>query len=254
MDLSLTIDSMDYRVQKAVNAIREALRLNSDTVAAYVAGSHARGAATKHSDLDVYHVVRGEKWNGANWSIIWESVGDMNVDVVVDSMESIGRTVNVYGSFEYQAARDGIILYSDGSADWYKILSMIKYDVCLPECAPKWFNLAKQFKDAGDHGLRTGRRLDNMGICMYYRRSAYASIMAMLTHDDIKFEYTKRLTDLAGILRDGSVISGHELSVFDDWVPSFTRSHKSVPVGELLAAARVAQSIYDAADEYIHVV
>ena len=245
---------MDRRAQRAVESLREALPRNPATVAAYVTGSQARGTATERSDLDIYHIVRGNKWNFAHWDTVTDAVGDIiEVDVIVDSMESLGRSVNMYGSFEYWAIREGVVAYSDGSADWRAVRDMVQDDVCLPDCAPKWLEFAERCRNAGDDDLLEGGSHSEFA-CIRYRRSVLVSIMAALTHDNVRFPHMRRLTDLAEMMRDGSVVRGHDLGLVDGWVPSALHGEVGPTAGEVRAGARMARSIYDAARKYMRVI
>ena len=206
---ALGMRGMTSRAQKAVEELRAALPSNPSTVAAYVTGSQVIGTATEHSDLDIYHIVRGAKWDLRHWDVINGAVGNiMDVDVIVDSVESLDRSVNVYGTFEYWAVREGVVIYyDDGSADWRTVLDTVADNVCLPDCAPKWLDFAEWCKNEGDTYIRKGG-LGNTFPCIIYRRSVSASIMAALTYDDVRFPHMKRLADLAGTLRDRSILCG----------------------------------------------
>ena len=243
-----SIRGMDGRARASVEAIQEALQSNPDTVAAYVTGSHARGTATERSDLDIYHIVRHGKWNQEHYDIISGAVGDrMKVDVVVDSMESFGKSVNMYGSFEYWATRDGIVIYEDGSADWRTVLDSM-HDVCLPNCAERWLEFAMGCMNDADAYRQDGGR-DNSFPCILYRRAISASLMAALTHDNVRFPFTKQLSGLADLLRDRSMVRGHRLDMVDAWVPSALDGNGPA-AADTQTGARMARYIHRAVTEY----
>lgn len=242
------IRGMGRRARASVKALQEALPSHPDTVAAYVTGSHAHGTATERSDLDIYHIVRRDKWNQENYSIISDAVGDrIKVDVVVDSMKSFGKSVNMYGSFEYWATRDGIVIYEDGSADWRTVLDSIR-DVCLPDCSERWLEFAMGCMNDADAYLQDGGR-GNSFPCILYRRAISASLMAALTHDNVRFPFTKQLADMAGLLHDRSVVRGHRLDMTDQWVPSALDEYEPT-TADMQTGARMARYIHRAVTEY----
>ncbi len=243
------LPGMGERARASVDALQKALPANTDTVAVYVTGSQANGTATEDSDLDIYHVVRGDKRDSSHYDIISNAVGDrMRVDVVVDSMESLGKSVNMYGSFEYWATRDGIAIYNDGSADWRTILGVTR-DVHLPDCSGRWLEFAGRCMDDADAYVCDGW-LDNSFPCILYRRAITASVMTALTHDNIRFKFTKRLADMVGLLRDRSIVRGHRLDMVDAWVPSALDGNGPA-AADTQVGARMARSIYRAAMEYV---
>ena len=248
-----TTRHMSERAQKAVELMLEALPHNPATVAAYVTGSQARGTATEWSDLDIYHVVRGNKYDFAHWDVIKDAVGNtVDIDIIVDSVETLGKAVNMYGSFEYWAMREGFVVYDDGSADWRAVNGMVRDDIYLPDCAPKWLAFAKTCLDEGDDHRRSGLRYSSFE-CIVYRRSIVSCIMAALTHDSVRFPHVKRLADFAKMLHDDSMVRGHDLDLVDGWVPS-ALDINTVPAAKVRAGAHIARSIYGAAKRYLHVV
>ena len=50
----------------------------------------------ERSDLDIYHIMRGNKWSFVHWDIIRDAVGDIiDVYVLVDSVKSLVKYVNM---------------------------------------------------------------------------------------------------------------------------------------------------------------
>lgn len=251
----LSVPRMSRCARKAVEALQETLPSKPNTIAAYVTGSQARGTATERSDLDIYHLVRGNKYNFAHWDVIRDIVGDIiKVDVMVDSADSIGRAVNVYGSFEYWSMREGVLIYEDGSDDWRAIRNSVAHDIHLPDCAKRWIEFAGWCRDWGDQDLQEGRR-SNTSTYIIYRRAVTACIMAALTHDNVRFPHVKWLSDLAGMLRDDSILCGHDLGLVDKWVPSALHDGSVKPTPEeARVAADMVGSIYRATGTYVRVV
>lgn len=249
-----SMPGMSERARASTSALQRALQSNPDTVMAYVTGSQARGTATAQSDLDIYHVVSGDRWQWRHYGIVRDAVGDrMGVDVIVDSVETAVRNVNLYGIFGYWAVREGVLVHENQkNADWRRMRDSIRDVVHLPDCAQLWLDIAGQHMDAGDAYVRDGRPY-NSSPCMSYAISVGASLRAALTHDNIRFGFTKRLADMADMLRDRSVTCGHDLSAADDRWGLYARKSGRVKLTaeDARNAGRMAKSIYHAAREYV---
>ena len=245
---------MSAPARASISALQRALSSNPDTIQAYVTGSQADGTATETSDLDIYHVVRGNKWLQRHYDIIRHAVADrMKVDVVVDSLETVGRHASLYGSYEYWAAHNGILVYEDRSNndDWLKVRDAITDDVHLPDCAGRWLEFAKRHMDASESYVRDGGRGNSLP-CVIYAKSISASLMAALTHDNIPFRFTRRLADLAGMLRDRSITRGHRIDMADWWRKhAWEAGADRFTTKDRQDAARMADSIYYAANKYV---
>ena len=246
----VSLVGMDGRARKAVEALREALPSNPDTVVMYVAGSQARGTATERSDLDIYHVVRGSKRLQKHYDVVRNAAGVhiKQVDVVVDTLETFDRNANLYGSFEYRAVRDGVLVYEDKSGDGRLTVRNMIVDVHLPDCTAQWLKFAKQHIDTGESYVRRGGRTHSLP-CIMCAKSINASLMAALTHDNIRFKSTGRLADMAALLRDRSIIHGHDMDMADRWKRVWIDNTR-LTLEDQKEAMRMAGSIHLAVKEY----
>ena len=246
------MSGMSGRARASVSALQGALPSNPDTIQVYVAGSQADGTATETSDLDIYHIVSGDKWAQKHRDIIRDAVGGrMKVDIVVDSPETVAGHVCLYGSFEYQAAHGGILIYENReNGGWRAVRDAVAADVCLQDCVERWLEFARQHLDIGNSDMREHGR-DIPWPCLMYAMSVRASLAAALTHDNVRFRFTRRLADMAHMLRDRSMIHGHRLNMMDGWGPSASHVRRTRPTADdAKNAARMADAIYNAARAY----
>ena len=246
----VSLVGMDGCARKAVEALQEALPSSPDTVAVYVAGSQARGTETERSDLDIYHVVRGSKRLQKHYDVIRNAARAhiKQVDVVVDTLETFGRNANLYGSFEYRAVRDGVLVYEDKAGDDRLTVRDMIVDVHLPDCTAQWLKFAKQHIDTGESYVRRGGRTHSLP-CIMCAKSINASLMAALTRDNIRFKFTKRLADMATLLRDHSIIRGYDMDMTDRWKRAWIDNTR-LTLEDQEEAMRMAGSIYRAVKEY----
>lgn len=241
---------MNEQARASIGELQKVLPLNSDTVMVFVTGSQADGSATAQSDLDVYHIVRGNKWLRKHYDVIRNAVaGHMeHVDVVTDSLDTVGRHVNLYGSFEYWAVRHGILVYEDGT-DSHGVHDTIA-DVRLPDCTAQWLEFAKRHMNAAESYVRGGGHGSSFP-CLVYAKSVSASLMAALTHDDIRFKFARRLSDIADMLRDKSITRGYRLDMTDRWRKNaWSRGRARLTDEDRQDGARMASAIYYAVREY----
>lgn len=73
--------------------------------------------------------------------------------------------------------------------------------------------------------------------------------MTALTHDNVRFLFTKQLADMAGLLRDRSVVRGHRLDMTDQWVSSALDEYEPT-TADTQTGARMVRYIHRAVTEY----
>ena len=233
-------------VRAVIRDLQKTLPRQQDTVMVFVTGSQANGTATLQSDLDIYHVVNSKRW-GRRHDAIKTAAGSMKVDVMVDSVEHACKNARLYGSYECCAMRDGILIYENPNAEgWRAVRDAIDHNLHLPDCTARWLEIARRDIDVCE---LDGCDADVPMSCVMYAKSIQASLMAALTHDDVRFKFTRRLVDAAGMLRDLSIVRKHELHMADRWM------RIGLPGGELTTkdhdeAAHMARSIYGAVSKY----
>ena len=106
------------------DARRAALAMADAGVAGVVLfGSVARGEATERSDIDLVAIYNdldyGDRWGKRRYlKLLAESAAGCPVDVsVTDRAEWRVRTTSVQTSFEYRAARDGVVVFDRPACD-----------------------------------------------------------------------------------------------------------------------------------------
>ena len=236
---------MSEPVRAAIRDMQKTLSRRQDTVMAFVTGSQADGTATPQSDLDIYHVVNGGWW-GRRRDAAGTTAAGITVDVMVDLAEHACKNASLYGSYECRAMRAGILIWENQNAEgWRAVRDAMDHDLYLPDCTERWLEIARSDIDACELGDGAAGA---SASCMVYAKSIQASLMAALTHDGVRFGFTRRLADMACMLRDPSIMRMRELDMADTWL----RAGLS---GKLAAkdqdeAARMARSIYGVVDKY----
>ncbi len=108
---------------KAKTALAEIIGgIPEKSLAVLVFGSQARGDATERSDLDIMNVV--ERLEDGIWPTITDDDGNevIKTTMLPETLESMKRCVNVYGTTEYNAFREGKLLHV--KPEGLKILDM----------------------------------------------------------------------------------------------------------------------------------
>ena len=246
------IDAMDEPARTAVRAIQNHMHHSSqNTIAVYATGSHAFGSSTKHSDLDIYHIVSGDRWSAKNRGRIVAAVGGvMDVDVIVGIPDTIENTVRIYGIYEYWATQNGICIYENRDTDgWLRVHDAITRPICLPDCTGPWMNHARIRLEEGEKTIQNGSGL--LYVMPDLLVSIDASIKAALTHDDIRFPHVRRTSDTSEFLKDKSILCGYDIGVIDRWRMSKTDHKRRYRSDDVLGACQMARDIFDAVEEYV---
>lgn len=99
----------EQTLQEAARRLGEAAR----PAKVILFGSHARGDATEHSDVDFLVIEPAVKNKGEEMIRLHRAVGDVGfgIDVLVYSAAEVGRRGQVPGTVIYWALREGKVLY-----------------------------------------------------------------------------------------------------------------------------------------------
>ena len=252
-----TNDMVEYsvRLQRSLRAIRDTCSKNPDSVLLVLFGSRARGTASMRSDVDLYHIVRKDKWADSNWSAISSAGrvpnGLQRYTVLTDTTQTFKKYGNLYGTAEYWALREGHIIYEARGADRVKsnIIDYSRADVRV--CAEQWLNLAKQHLSEGRTYVDNDGNMDVDFTCHMARKSIEDSVKAVLLNSRVKFPFVRDLRVLNDMLPLASrMMMGLDLERVDEWHWRQRYTH-SLTWGDYDEAVRSAQSIYEKASNVI---
>ena len=225
---------MNTRAAKAVESLRHALRRNPDTLMLFVAGSQAWGKPRPDSDIDLYHIAAsGSKFESRHYDIIMDTAG-MSADVTVDTLDTL-YNASLYGSFEWKASRMGILVYENRAAPGRAVArEALRAEADMRDSTIRWLSCAGSLA-----------RLDCPGsmLCTLRAKSVMASIMAALTYDSVRFGLASGAVALAAMLRDGSLLCGHDMRRADGWLERGGAGYER-------DATRMANEIHCAVEEY----
>lgn len=153
--------NMNEQARVSIDAIRRQIPGNADTQWVMVFGSQARGDQRPDSDLDVLHIVNRwcGKYNAVHYDVIRDIVratpgGVRDVTVLVETPLTIQKYGNLYGSTEYNALREGRVVYGAEGAQ-----HVHTYEMPAAEAARRWLSRAymqvlygRQMKQEADRG------------------------------------------------------------------------------------------------------
>lgn len=241
------------RLRRSLRAIRAACSGNADSVLLVLFGSRARGTASTNSDADFYHIVRKDKWAGANYGAISRAGrvpgGLRRYTVLTDTTRTFRKYGNLYGTAEYWALREGHVIYEARGADRVKsgVVDYSKADV--RGCAPRWLSLAKRHLSEGRTYTDKHGRVDADFTCHMARKSIEDSVKAVLLNARVKFPFVRDLRALCDMQPLASRMTrGLDLERVDGWHMRWKRRlARPLAQDDYDEAIRSAQSIYEKA-------
>ena len=236
------LEKCTRKAKVSINAVAMEARKTPDVVMVVVFGSQARGTATPHSDLDVLYVKRNRR---AKLYDLFEKAirrpqGIDRYTLFDHTAHSIKKKMNVYGTMEYWAMREGVIVYQSRQAGpILKRLANYDHD-SLSACTREWFRTAEKYYADGVSYEEKYRRDDDFTCHMMYL-SVTSLIKSVLVHNEIRFPFSRTLKPLYDLLPDKSTITNTcSLDLISSWQEGPV--HKSHH--EAMQAARLAQKIY----------
>lgn len=194
----------------SIETLRDMARLTPNITLMVVFGSHARGDATPTSDLDIIYVKK--RSDPLLYGELEKSIrrSGMHAHTLVPhTAASLRKDMNLYGTMEYWAMCEGVVIYDNGSsqAGGSILQHMIRYDSdTVRVCAPLWMQVAQSYITTSMAYERRNRR-DNGFRCHALYMAVASIIKAILTHNRILFPFTRTLRPLYNMLPDKSIIN-----------------------------------------------
>ena len=210
-------DKVRFNLQRVLD------NLSSNTVMVFLTGSQACGTATPESDIDLYLVVRGDKWERQHLapSMTPDKLGlNMKVDVTVNTIQEACKRIRKYGCFHYWAVRNGILLYDDGSRESETIHDIIHQEVSVPESAALWLenanNLITTITTRNTKYGDVECEMVDLRVCT---QAIQACLSVALLRAGIMFGQRRTTMQLAALLPDDTLVYGIDLERADGWFP-----------------------------------
>ena len=237
--------TVQYNIQRVLDKISK-----EKTVIMFLTGSQAWGTATQTSDIDIYHIVRGDRWDEQHIApfITPAKLGlNMVVDATVNDIQTACKRIKRYGGFHYWAAHNGIIIYDDNSAQSKKIHGIINSPLDTSESAALWL-------ESADEMVNTVNRINTKYV--YFKpdtlnlrdcaRAIQACLCAALLRDNILFGRKVSIYDLASLFPNKELVRGIDLQMVDGWL--LRKREDGVTYcnnGEYAAAVDIVNTIYE---------
>lgn len=202
-----------------LNLQRVVDNLSKNTAMVFLTGSQALGTTTPESDIDLYLIVRGDKWERQHLAphMTPEKLGlDMKVDVTVNTMQEACKHVKKYGCFHYWAARNGILIYDDGSVESKTIHDIIRQEVSVLESVALWSeNADNLIKSVTSLNIKDAKHAKmDLRLCA---QTIQACLSVALLRAGIMFGQKRTTVQLAALLPDDTLVHGIDLERVDGW-------------------------------------
>lgn len=229
----------------SINGIVEAARNTAGTVMVVVFGSQARGTATARSDLDVLYVAQNRHVELYDLfeKAIRRPQGIEKHSLFGHTAHSIKKKMNIYGTMEYWAMREGAIIYLDDKRAGSVLRRLVDYEddaSLLSACAGEWLKIAERYYSDGATYEKKYRRDDDFTCHMMYL-SISSMIKSMLVLDGIRFPFTRTLKPLYDLLPDKSmIVDACSLDLISTWQEGPVHKNHQ----ETVQALRLTQNIY----------
>lgn len=178
---------MNERARVSIDAIRSKIPAHKDTEWVMVFGSQARGDQRPDSDLDILHIVSRwcSKYSDVHYRAIKDIIrgapdGVQDVTILVETPLTIQKYGNLYGTTEYNALREGVVVYESKGAQ-----RLHTYEMSDAESARRWLSLAYM---QVLYGRQMRREEDRREM---WQKSVTCSIKSLLRARGVRFSFVR---------------------------------------------------------------
>jgi len=185
---------MSATVESVISEMVERLVREFDPLKIVLFGSHARGGANRHSDVDLLVVLPEVEDERAMANAMRDALRDVGVpnDVWATDPGTIARSGDKVGAFLYPVLREGKVIYGVDDRD-----------------AGTWLRYAEEDLDTAER-MVLGEGFALRWACYLSQQAAEKAIKAVLVGEEIQFPYTHRLHDLRDLVPRGRLVAGVE--------------------------------------------
>jgi HEPN domain-containing protein/predicted nucleotidyltransferase len=224
----------ETEVERVIPQLAERIVREVDPLKIYLFGSHGRGDARDHSDVDLLVVVADADGDGVA-ARLRRALRDVRIakDVFAVATDFVARTGDSVGSFVYPVLREGRIIYGVDDRD-----------------ANTWLRYAAEDLEAAER-MVAGQGWAPRIACFHAQQAAEKALKAVLAASGIPLQFTRDLELLRDIVPGDSRV--HRLDVdlasLSRWavVPRYPGGIPEADPEDARVALAMAQAVVDAA-------